>query len=97
MAIGYNLPYIYNIYGYPKQYIAVYDAEDYEHESEKGYAERYLLGVFPIPKSRDPVVFAFNKTYDVHTNGTRIGLIVSDPQSTFILNHRKSHVLCLIV
>jgi hypothetical protein len=78
VAIGYSLPNIYSIYDYKRQYIAVYDSNDYDHESEKGYSERYMLGAFPI-SYRDPCAFAFNKTYDWHTNGTRIGLIVSDP------------------
>lgn len=69
---------------YPKQYIAVYDSSDYEHESDKGYSERYMLGAFPL-NWREPSSFAFNKTYDIHTNGTRIGLIVSDPSRNFFV------------
>lgn len=26
-----------------------------------------------------PLIFAFNTTYDFHTNGTRIGLVVTNP------------------
>lgn len=63
VAIGYTLPNIYSIYNYSRQYIALYDTSDYEHESEKGYSERYILGAFPV-NYRDPCSFGFNKTYD---------------------------------
>jgi hypothetical protein len=39
VAIGYVIPPALNIYNdYVKQYVAVYDSSDYEHESEKGYS-----------------------------------------------------------
>lgn len=94
IAVGYTLPNIYSIYNYTKQFVAVYDSDDYEHESEKGYSERYMLGTMPV-KFRDPLNFAFNKTYDSHTNGTRIGLIVSDPYRNFYDNFRSINVLSL--
>lgn len=37
-----------------------------------------MLGAFRGNKTV-PFVFAFNTTYDFHTNGTRIGLIVTNP------------------
>lgn len=84
VAIGYTLPNIYSIYNYTRQYIALYDTNDYEHESDKGYSERYILGAFPV-NYRDPCSFAFNKTYDHETNGSRIGLIVSDPSRNIFI------------
>ena len=93
VAIGYVLPAAYVIYNeLPKQYVAIYDSSDYEHESEKGYSERYVMAAYPV-NFREPVTYAFNKTYDVHTNGTRIGLIVSDPNSNFYHNFRPLNVL----
>lgn len=63
---------------YNRQIVAVYDARDYEDDHEKGYSERYMLGGVRHNKT-EPLMFAFNTTYDFRTNGTRIGLIVSNP------------------
>jgi hypothetical protein len=37
-----------------------------------------MLGAFK-GKTTNPYAFAFNTTYDFHTNGTRIGLVVTNP------------------
>lgn len=38
IAIGYTVPSIFASFPYAKQYVAVYDSDDYEHESDKGYS-----------------------------------------------------------
>lgn len=36
-----------------------------------------MLGAVPIDH-REPAVYAFNRTYDIHTNGSRIALLISE-------------------
>lgn len=79
VAISYILPPIYReLTNYTRQIVAVYDSTDYEGESEKGYSERYMLGAVKL-NVVTPVMFAFNTTYDRHSNGTREGLVVVSP------------------
>ena len=79
VAISYLLPPLarYETH-YTRQVIAVYDTFDYESESEKGYSERYMLGAFTRNRTEQPM-FSFNTTYDIHSNGTRTGLVVTFP------------------
>ncbi len=65
-----------------KQYITLYDSFDYPHESEKGYSEHYMIGAIPLNET-SPAMFAINTTYDFASNGTRSGIVVSIPVSTF--------------
>ena len=46
------------------------------------------MGAYPL-NDRNPSVFAFNKTYDSKSNGSRIGLIVSRPTSNISINLEK--------
>ena len=79
VAMSYILPPIYQEFTeYTRQIVAVYDSYDYESDAEKGYSERYMLGAFRSNRTT-PLVFAFNTTYDRHSNGTRNGLIVTSP------------------
>ena len=79
LAMSYVLPPVFREFtNYTRQIVAVYDTRDYSHESEKGYSERYMLGAFRNNRTT-PLVFAFNTTYDFHSNGTREGLIVTSP------------------
>lgn len=56
----------------------MYDTDDYEGEHHEGYAQRYMIGAFRFNKTT-PLMFAFNTTYDIHTNGTRTGMVVTNP------------------
>lgn len=79
VAISYIIPYLYEYStNYTRQIVAVYDTLDYEGEHHDGYAQRYMIGAVRHNKTA-PVMFAFNTTYDFHTNGTRTGLIVTNP------------------
>lgn len=66
---------------YPKQYIVAYDGKDYESESPKGYAERYMLGGFRINNTQISG-FGFNVTFDPFHNGTRTGLVTIDVKNS---------------
>ena len=45
VAIGYLIPPIYEYFSdFSRQLITLYDSRDYEHESDKGYSERYMIG-----------------------------------------------------
>ena len=71
IAMSYILPPIYRSFtNYTRQVVAVYDSTDYESDHEKGYSERYMVGSFRSNRTT-PLVFAFNTTYDFHSNGTR--------------------------
>lgn len=63
-----------------RQIVAVYDSRDYDDEHEKGYSERYMLGGLQH-NDTEPLMFAFNTTYDFRTNGTRTGLVVTTPNT----------------
>lgn len=79
LAISYTIPYTQEYQtNYTRQIVAVYDTLDYPGDHELGYSTRYMLGAFRGNKT-NPFVFAFNTTYDWRTNGTRIGLIVTNP------------------
>jgi hypothetical protein len=79
LAISYIIPYTQEyMTKYTRQIVAVYDTTDYPGEHDLGYSTRYMLGAFRGNKT-NPFIFAFNTTYDWHTNGTRIGLIVTNP------------------
>ncbi len=43
-----------------------------------------MIGAYPINRTAS-ATFGFNTTYDYHTNGTRIGLIVSEINSKILL------------
>lgn len=77
IAINYVIPSTFeSMPNYKKQYVAIYDTYDYPFESDKGYSERYLIAALPV-NTTTPLVFNFNTTYDWHTNGTRVGLVIS--------------------
>lgn len=79
MAISYVIPYIYDyMTNKSKQIVAVYDTRDYDDDHERGFSERYMLGAVRLNSTSD-VTYAFNTTYDFRTNGTRIGLVVTNP------------------
>ena len=81
VAIPYILPEIFHDYlRYPRQYIVVYDSQDYEGDSPKGFSERYMLGGFQINNTQTGG-FGFNVTYDSLHNGTRTGLVTIDVRS----------------
>lgn len=74
-----------------RQIVAVYDTSDYDDDHEKGYSERYMLGAVRHNNTA-PLMFAFNTTYDARTNGTRIGLVVTNP---FDSTHKNMQELSL--
>jgi hypothetical protein len=80
VAINYIIPAEQELStNFTRQIVAVYDSSDYDYDHEKGYSERYMLGAVRHDKAEPALLFAFNTTYDEHSNGTRIGLVVSDP------------------
>ena len=82
VAIPYVIPPIYEyMTNYTRQIVAVYDTSDYTSDpmpAAGNISARYMLGAFRSNKTT-PLVFAFNTTYDFHSNGTRHGLIVTSP------------------
>ena len=56
--------------------LGIYDTTIYADEANAGLIERYMIGGFRFNKTTD-VIFGFNRTYDVHSNGTRTGLVVT--------------------
>jgi len=78
LAISYIIPPIVEyMSNFSRQVVALYDTMNYEHESEKGYSERWMIGAHTFNHT-DPSAFGFNTTYDPRTNGTRMGLVIID-------------------
>jgi hypothetical protein len=47
-----------------------------------------MLGAVPIDH-REPAVYAFNRTYDIHTNGSRIALLISEKSRNLFIYLKK--------
>lgn len=78
VAISYLLPPVYQYEtNYTRQLVAVYDTSE-TFPSSNGVEVRYMIGAFTHNKTQTNM-FAFNTTYDVHSNGTRVGLVVTFP------------------
>ena len=86
VLVGYKLPLDMETHReYPNQYVALYDSNDYPHESHKCYSEHYIIGAVPF-EEKQPATFAINTTHDTETDGSRAGIVIHLPSS----NHSES-------
>lgn len=78
IAIPYKLPPIYQVSTNNfRQILGVYDTQFTADEAtDNKLVERFMLGGFRFNKTSD-IIFGFNRTHDIHSNGTRSGLVVT--------------------
>lgn len=77
LAIPYKLPPIYQVStNNTKQILGIYDVSLYADDNSSKVQERFMIGGFRYNKTSD-LIYGFNRTFDIHSNGTRTGLVVT--------------------